>query len=130
MSIHEYPFPSKIELENRNYRVFPTELEDDSLVLFHGTLARNFDSIQSNGFKSASALGIGTLESVSFAYKSDVALTHIANLNGARIIIAVRYETLDNPKIRKNNVDIHDYALAPPPALIGVCRMPLEYKHI
>jgi hypothetical protein len=127
--IQEYLFPDQDSLEHVEYRVFPPELENDDLVLFHGTLAENMDSILKDGFKSAAALGTGPLASVSFAYKSTAALTHLAGQTGDRVIFAVRYASIDRPSIKKNLSDIHDFALDPAPLIIGLCRLPSGYLH-
>jgi len=130
MTIQEYSFPEKADLEIAGYCVFPPLLENDQLVLFHGTLAENMDAILRDGFKSAATLGVGNLTSVSFAYKSMAALTHLANKDGDRVILAVRYDTLDRPMIKKNPSDIHDYKLDPAPTVIGFCRLPSNYRHV
>nr|WP_298689503.1 hypothetical protein [uncultured Dongia sp.] len=129
MMVQEYPFPEQTALEGAGYCVFPPQLENDELVLFHGTSAENSDAILRDGFKSAVTLGTGNLTSVSFTYKSMAALTHLANRNGARVILAVRYETLDRRTITKNSSDIHDYTLDPAPIVIGICHLPLDYRH-
>jgi hypothetical protein len=123
----EYHFPNKAALEQANYCLFPDQLEDDDLVLFHGTLAESIAAILSEGFKSAAKLGTGCLTSVTFAYKSREALTHMQNLGGDRVIVAARYGTLDRSSISKNTTDIHDYTLDPAPTVIGYCRVPSDY---
>jgi hypothetical protein len=128
----EYPFPD--DPAKTDYCVFPVELENCSLVLFHATPAQNFEAIKSDGFKSAASLGTGNLTSVSFAKRSSGALnramTMRANQPGAYCIFAVRYETLERECLMNNISDIHDYSLDPPPELIGRCIVPADYQHL
>jgi hypothetical protein len=127
----EYTFPD--DLAKTDYCVFPAELENCSLILFHATPAQNFEAIKSDGFKSAASLGTGDLPSVSFAKRSSGALhqamTKRANQPGAYCIFAVRYETLERNCLKNNVSDIYDYSLDPPPTLIGYCTVPADYKH-
>ena len=128
----EYPFPSHDDLVAAGYCVFPKELEDDPLVLFHAAPADKADRIIKDGFKSAKELGKGILESVSFAYKSMSALTHLALSHGPDkpyVIFAVRYETLEQKGIVENASDIHDFLRCPQPQIIGICRVPVNYEH-
>ena len=128
----EYSFPSDDELVAAGYCVFPKEMEDDPLVLFHAAPADKVDKIRKEGFKSAEELGTGILKSVSFAYRSMSALTHLASFHGPDnpyVMFAVRYENLDQKGIIKNVSDIHDYSRDPPPEIIGICRIPPDYEH-
>jgi hypothetical protein len=116
------------------YCVFPAELEDDELVLFHATSANNVESIIEHGFRIPDKSGIHGLPSVSFAKKSVGALTHAMNMRakqpGEYCILAVRYETLDRDGLKVNYSDIHDYTLDPAPEIIGCCKVPASYQHV
>ena len=129
MDFDEYPFPSQPDVTG--YCVFPPELEDDQLVLFHATPVSNADSIVKDGFKIPDN---SELVSVSFAKRSVGALTHAMNKRqtepGEYIIFAVRYQSLDREGLSNNLCDIHDYKLDPMPQIIGSCVVPTSYQHI
>jgi hypothetical protein len=67
MSPKEYPFPE--DPSRNDYRLFPDELENDALVLFHGTAEKDLASILKDGFRPP-----GQLASTSFANNSSVPL--------------------------------------------------------
>lgn len=132
MKIMEYPFPD--EPAATGYCVFPAELEDDELVLFHATPAENLEAITKDGFRIPDAEGKNGLPSVSFAKRSVAALTHAMNKRagqpGAYGILAVRYKTLSREGLQINLCDVHDYTLDPAPEIIGFCMVPVSYAHI
>lgn len=66
-----------VPAESNGNCLFATKFEKYPLVLFHATPYRNKDSIISDGFKSASSLGVGELQSVSYAKNSSHRLAHI-----------------------------------------------------
>lgn len=127
----EYPFPN--DPCSTGYCVFPARLEDDELVFFHATPAENFEAIVQQGFRIPDPAAKIGLASVSFAKRSREALTHAVIKRGAQqrsfVIFAVRYNTLNRPGLKLNEIDIHDYTLVPPPELIGYCRIPETYVH-
>lgn len=130
MKITEYPFPD--DPAATGYCVFPAELEDDELVFFHATPAENLEAIVNDGFIPDPA-GVSGLQSVSFARRSMMALTHAMTKRGnspvAYCIFAARYKTLDRKGIKENPSDIHDYTLDPAPEIIGYCIIPATYRH-
>lgn len=131
MTVMEYVLPDN--LEETGYCVFSADLEDDALVLFHGTPAENLESILENGFRIPSQDGGTGLSSVSFAKRSSMALGHACTKResepGDYVIIAVRYESLERKGLKVNVSDIHDYTLDPAPEVIGFCRVPTTYRH-
>jgi hypothetical protein len=85
----EYPFPWPNE--EKGYALFPPELENEDLVLFHGTAKTNLEPIIKEGFKATKFLS-----SVSYAKNSTYSLTHIIGArhqwaNGDAVIFAVRF---------------------------------------
>ncbi len=134
MSITKYEMPE--DLAATAYCLFPQDLEDHPLVLFHATPMKNFDAIDADGFKipnpGAVVPGAG-LPSVSFAKRSSASLTHAVTKRhtcpGDYCVFAVRYENLDRHGIKVNTSDIHDYTLEPPPEIIGYCIIPSTYVH-
>lgn len=123
---YEFPWPN----EKRGYKLFPEELENDTCVLFHGTVEQNLQQIIDDGFKS-----FPPLESVSYAKFSSYSLGHICQnqSNGTRekgVVFAVRFESLGLPEIVENDSDIHVYKDEIQPEIIGICRVPKDYKHI
>lgn len=132
MAIIEYDFPD--DPAATGYCVFPDELEDAELVLFHATAAENRQSIIDAGFRIPDPTGVAGLPSVSFAKRSIAALTHAMTMRNSRpgpyCILAVRYESLDRQGLKINISDVHDYTLDPAPAIIGFCIVPESYAHV
>jgi hypothetical protein len=132
MKITEFAFPT--DPAASGYCVFPAELEDDELVLFHATLARNFAVIAEQQFKIPDPTGRCGLASVSFAKRSVGALNHAINERrnepGDYCIFAVRYDTLNRPGLQVNLSDVHDFTLDPAPRIIGYCMVPASYVHV
>ena len=126
--IQEYSFPWPDE--NKGYALFPEELENHPLVLFHGTPKRNLSVIRREGFRATQKL-----QSVSYAKNSISSLTHVIVRRDASperedyVVIAVRFKTLDTPEIRINLSDIHVDNPQLQPAIIGNCVVPKEYAH-
>ena len=120
---YEFPWPN----EEKGYAIFPKELENDPLVLFHGTQKKNLESIIKDGFKPRPPLA-----SVSYAKNSVYSLTHVMRQREPQeddVIIVVRFETLDTPAIRDNMQDIHVDNPELQPKIIGYCTMPHTYEH-
>jgi|ERR1017187_606610 hypothetical protein len=123
-SIKEYAFHGADE--ERGYRLFPNELENDEHVFFHGTAEANLRSIIANGFRIPDGL-----KSISFARDSSVPLKYAcdarttASPNGC--VLAVRFESLDKPEIVHEQFGIHVYKFDPPPVVIGYCIVPADY---
>lgn len=119
-------------MEERGYCVFPEDLESDGLVLFHGTHTTDWPKILSEGFKSAAQLKGDGLESVSYAYDSSVALSHIRKRypSGEVIIIAVRFDVLEtSPGMKVNTSNVHVFD-GRQPEIIGFCKIPADYAFI
>jgi hypothetical protein len=130
-SVVKYPFPD--DPAATDYCVFPPALEDDELVLFHATPAKNLESILKDGFSIPDPASVVGLRSVSFAKRSATSLTHAMGMRdrapGAYSILAVRYKTLKRDGLVINLIDIHDYTLDPAPEIIGYCEVPTSYVH-
>jgi len=129
----EFPFPT--DLEYRSFCVFPDELEQDDLVLFHGTPLKNFANIAENGFSLPSPNDDNPLTGVSFARRSSSAFNHAMNKRkshpGNYCIIAVRYLSMDFPHIVNDGTGlVHDYKLDPLPQCVGVCVVPESYQFV
>jgi hypothetical protein len=129
---HDLTVPARIPqweyippTEANGYSLFRPELEDDPLVFFHVTPAENLDPIAQAGFGPAKAVGVGNLESVSYAKRSSGCLTHINHeAPQALVVIVVRFETLDQSGIQVNVSDIHVYDQAVQPTILGYCLLP------
>jgi hypothetical protein len=123
----EFPFPWPNE--DKGYALFPADLEEDPLVLFHGTAKTNLEPILKEGFKATK-----TLSSVSYAKNSTYSLTHVI---GARhqwegrdaVIFAVRFASLGVQGIANNTQDIHVNKPELQPEIIGYCIVPGNYEH-
>ena len=120
----EFPWPD----EEKGYQLFPLELENDPLVLFHGTFQRNLQPILEHGFKA-----FHPQTSVSYAKSSIYSLTHLfikqQTLTEEAVVIAVRFETLEQQGIKNNHSDIHVYKHETQPTIIGYCTVPINYEH-
>lgn len=120
----DFPWPN----EEKGYQLFPMELENDILVLFHGTLQKNLNPILEYGFKAFSPQ-----TSVSYAKSSIYSLTHLftnqRTLTEEGVVIAVRFETLEQQGISNNCSDVHVYKNEIQPQIIGYCTVPIQYEH-
>lgn len=126
----EYPFHPPTE--EREFEIFPSEMEKDPHVFFHATHADNLGPIVRDGFKSAATLGIGVLKSVTFSKRSVDAVAHWCRVRaeGAEgVLIAVRYDDLSRQGLVLNASDLHDYTLTPPPRILSYCKIPSDYEH-
>ena len=121
----EYPFETPKE-ENQ-FNLFPAELEDDLLVLFHGTADGNRESIIENGFQIG-----GDLASISFARNSGLALKYACEKRNDKspngCILAVRFDNVDKPEIARESFGIHVFKFDPQPTIVGYCIIPAAYK--
>lgn len=120
----EFPWPN----EEKGYRLFPAELEDDDLVLFHATPKQNFHAILKMGFQVRPPL-----ESVSYAKSSVYCMAHLftgrQSLSEEAVVIAVRFESLAQPGITENLSDIHVYRPEIQPIILVHCTIPVAYEH-
>jgi len=127
--VPEYALPSDMHV-SEDYRVFPLELEDNPLVVFHGTALANFDAIVAVGFKRGIDAG-ATLESISYAKGSSSALTHwigrrMVGQDG--IILALRFESFQG--LHEEVQIVYDYKTVPTqPEIIGYVVVPATYVH-
>lgn len=107
--------------EENRYCVFEEQLEDDEGIFFHMTLASNKDAIITNGFKSAKELGIGELESVSYANRSSGCFANLGSrLQEEHVIFAVRFQPDSLKEVVVNPSDIHVYKKHLQPEILGI----------
>jgi hypothetical protein len=128
MEPQSYPFLIDT-LEERGYRVFPEELENDDHVFFHATAAEKLDSILETGLRPGIELG-GNLATISYATNSMIPLTHWVTIRTEGqdgVILALRFKTLD--EIFVDGGTHRSLALGTQPAIIGVCTVPSAYEH-
>lgn len=125
----QYSLPLDMHVRE-DYRVFPLELEDDPLVLFHGTKLSNFASIVAEGFKRGIDVGT-TLMSISYAKESSAALTHWIGrrkVGEEGVIFALRFPTFDG--LSEEIQIVYDRKVVPTqPMLIGYVVVPAGYVH-
>ncbi|MCD6003567.1 hypothetical protein ACM25P_18255 [Vreelandella alkaliphila] len=123
MSIKLFGFIEPAE-ENR-YCVFGAQLEDDENVFFHITHASNKQAIITNVFKSAKELGVGELESVSYAKRSSGCFANLGtHLQEEYVIFAVRFTLEELKEVAVNPSDIHVYKKHLQPEKLGVVHLP------
>lgn len=127
--VQEYPLPQDMHIRE-DYRVFPTELEDDPGVVFHSTAAENLDPIIAEGFKRGSEAG-ATLNSISYARTSSAALHHWTSRRSKGqdgIILALRFESYEG--LHQEPQLVYDYKEVPTqPEIIGFVKVPTSYVH-
>lgn len=127
MNYKKHSFPNGVQ--DKNYQVFPLELENDRRVGFHGTDFESGRDILDNGFKIPEN---GPIKSISFSYSSSLALGYACNKRGAvsqeSYIIAVKFSSLDLSEF-ENSV-IHMYRDASQAEIIGYCVIPGDYCHV
>ena len=115
--------------EENGYCIFQSELENNHLVFFHFTSQKNFHSIISKGFLSASEQGVGELESVSYAKKSSGCFANKGNeVHEDTVVFAVEFDTLDKAGIKANSSDIRVYKKDIQPTILGYCELPRGYR--
>lgn len=123
-SIRQYDFPWPND--DNGYDIFPTDLENDPLVAFHGTAESNLDSIIRSGFKIG-----GELPSISFAKNSSLPLNYAcrkrSEISPNGVVIAVRFESLTQPGVAEEVSCIHLYCQGKQPEIIGYCVVPENY---
>lgn len=111
-----------------DYRIFPHTLENNDRVFFHGTAEGNLVSILEKGFRIA-----GELPSVSFAKNSSLSLGYACQARSSvspnGVVIAVLYEDVNKPFIKKEAFGIHVYCFNEQPKVIGYCLVPASYAH-
>lgn len=115
--------------EDKGYNIFSEALENDPLVLFHGTSESNLKSIMKQGFRFNKRL-----KSISFAKNSASSLGYACqqrNLESPQgVVIVVRFESLQKPYIREeiSFVYLDDEKFSP--EIIGYCIIPADYDHV
>jgi len=127
VSVTEYPFPEPNE--KNGYLLFPNSLENEELVVFHGTARSNLDSIIEGNFKVS-----GELESISFSSTSSPALGYGCNKRSEQspegVVLAVKLQSLNKPHVVSSGGIIHLYKPEQvPPCILGYCIIPENYVH-
>jgi hypothetical protein len=106
--------------EANGFCMFAEELETDPLVFFHATPLPNRSSIITSGFQSAASLGVGELQSVSYAKKSSACLAHLdCNVSEDYAVFAVRFQSLDRVAINQSDIHVYDQSIQP--QILGYC---------
>ncbi len=125
-SIKQYNFPWPNE--DKGYELFPSELESDPLIAFHGTAELNLDPIVMQGFKIQ-----GRLKYISFAKRSSFPLGHACGKRSHEspkgVVIAVRFNSLNPPCVVEETSCIYLYCQDQQPEIIGYCVVPAEYAN-
>ena len=89
-------------------------------MFFHATPLRFKEPILEGGFRSAHTLGVGQLQSVSFAKKSSACLAHLGcRVDEDYVIFAVSFNTMRG--VQDNLSDIHLYDESNQPEILGYC---------
>lgn len=127
--IKHYEFPTRQVLEESGYHVYPKELEDDDLVFFHATAAKNVEGILELGLQPGVKVG-KQLHSISYADRSVWALTHWCNVREGRegVILALRFA--DREELWLNSGTYYSGELKSQPRVIATCPVPSSYQHV
>jgi hypothetical protein len=125
-SYHVMKYPFILPTEENLYCTFPSELEDDGHVFFHGTLDANRQAILAHGFTpGASQMRI------SYAIRSNGALEFACkrrpNASQDGCIFAVRFQDPNQSSIEHQSFGIHVYNIQP--LIIGYCIIPYSYSY-
>lgn len=127
--MREYTLPSDMHIRE-DYRVFPPELENDPLVVFHGTARSNLSAIVEGGFKRGSDVG-ARLQSISYAKRSSAALSHwVARREEGQegVILALRFKSFVG--LSEEPDFVYDYNEVPTqPEIVGYVSVPATYIH-
>jgi hypothetical protein len=123
------------KLEQRGYRVFPEELENDPCVCFHGTSEEKSELIRNEGFKIPASLPSApphSLTSVNFAKRSGLALRYAcearADTTKKGCILVVRFASFDGVVCNPDIVEVHRQDRMP--EIIGCCSIPADYRFV
>lgn len=93
------------------------------------TEASKKESIIAYGFMSAKELGVGLLESVSFAKRSSGCFANLGfSSESERVIFAVRFQPESLEQVAYNGLDIHVYKKHLQPEIVGVVHLPAGFK--
>lgn len=128
MELKEHLFDER-GLVERKYRIFPNELEDNILILFHATSLSNLEAIQNYGLQPGIKVG-KTLETISYSQTSTMALTHwisIREENQTGIVLALKFE--NNNEIFEAEGSLYSNELEVQPTIECICKIPSSYKH-
>lgn len=126
-SVTEYPFPKPNEING--YCLFPASLENEELVVFHGTTKSNLESIIENNFKVS-----GELKSISFSSNSNLALSYGCDKRSKQspegVVLAVKLQSLNKPHVVSSGGVILLYRPEQePPRILAYCIIPATYVH-
>jgi hypothetical protein len=127
--IKHYEFPTRQVLEESGYHVFPKELEDDDLVFFHATAAKNVEGILQFGLQPGVKVG-KQLHSISYAERSVGALNHWIDVREGRegVILALRFA--DREELWLDAGTYYSGELKYQPLVIATCPVPSIYRHV
>ena len=125
-SIKQYDFPWPND--GKGYNIFPTDLENDPLVAFHGTSESSLNSIIQCGFKFGR-----DFPSISFAKTSALSLGYACSKRSETssngVVIAVKFKSLSQPGVVEEVSCSHLYCQDKQPEIIGYCIVPQSYVH-
>lgn len=122
----QYEFPENIE--EHEYQVFPSELENDPAIFFHGTSELAFNSIKKEGF-----LPTQQLPSVSFIKTSPLSLRYACECrspespNGVVIVVQFPINTIKG--VRRENEFLYLEDMSKQPLVVGYCTIPSSYQY-
>jgi hypothetical protein len=122
-----YNFPNNIQA--LDCQVFPSALERDASVFFHGTSEEAFRAILAGGFRPTKQLA-----SISFVKESPLALRYACEARSSMspngVVIAARFQSTDTPGIRVENSILYLYDMSKQPSIVGYCIIPASYRFI
>jgi hypothetical protein len=127
MALTYYDLP-KGSLEDRNFLLFPTEMEEDSLTIFHATPAKNLDGIVAEGLHPGAKFG-GSLNTISYGETSKDAMLHrhySDTKDEAWIVLVLKFETRE--ELYDDHGTLRSGPLKKQPIILGVMKIPAGYE--
>lgn len=111
-----------------NYCVFCNQFEYDKNIAFHMTKRENLCSIIHEGFLSKQSLSEEGLPSIYFAKKSSTCFDNFGNnIMYDMVIIAVKFDNLDQDGIETNDMDIRVNESIQP-KILAYCEVQAGYR--
>lgn len=128
MAPTNYVLP-KGSLEDRGYLLFDDDLEEDKLIVFHATPARNLDGILTDGLHPGAKFG-GNLNTISYGETSKDAMVHRhysdTKTTEDWVVLALKFETRD--ELYEDHGTLRSGPLRKQPEVIGVMKIPAGYE--
>jgi hypothetical protein len=116
-------------LEDRGYRLFDDDIEEDELIVFHATPAKNQDGILADGLHPGAKFG-GNLKTISYGETSRDAMIHRHYCDTKTtedwVVLVLKFETRD--ELYNDHGTLRSGPLKKQPAIIRMMEIPAGYE--